>query len=73
MLDSRLLSHLERHQIPFCLIGSLALTAWGVPRYTADADLLTLDRRVLELAFWNGCDLVFREDMNFQQYSETKS
>ena len=56
MLDSRLLSHLDHHQIPFCLIGGLALAAWGVARYTADADLLTLDRRVLDPAFWYGCE-----------------
>ena len=53
MLDSRLISYLERQQIPFCLIGGLALAAWGVARYTADADLLTLDSRILDTALWS--------------------
>lgn len=53
MLDSRLIAYLERQQIPFCLIGGLALAAWGVVRYTADADLLTLDSRVLDTALWS--------------------
>lgn len=52
MLDSRLITHLEGHQIPFCLIGGLALAAWGVARYTADADLLSLDPRVLDASLW---------------------
>lgn len=53
MLDPRLTSHLERHEIPFCLIGGLALAAWGVARYTADADLLTMDPRILDPGFWS--------------------
>jgi len=53
MLDARLTAHLERHGIPFCLIGGLALAAWGVARYTADADLLTMDVRILELDLWS--------------------
>lgn len=54
MLDARLTSHLERHGISFCLIGGLALAAWGVARYTADADLLTMDARILDLDLWSG-------------------
>jgi hypothetical protein len=53
MIDPRLVSHLERHEVPFCLIGGLALAAWGVARYTADADLLTMDPRILVSAFWS--------------------
>jgi hypothetical protein len=53
MLDARLTAHLGRHGIPFCLIGGLALAAWGVARYTADADLLTLDPRILDLDLWS--------------------
>ncbi len=56
MLDLRLILHLERHEIPFCLIGGLALAAWGVARYTAGADLITLDSRILDKAFWAGWD-----------------
>lgn len=58
MLDRRLTDHLARHEVPFCLIGGLALAAWGVARYTADADLLTMDPRVLEPAFWSGLSLI---------------
>lgn len=53
MLDARLTSYLEHHGIPFCLIGGLALAAWGVARYTADADLLTMDPRILDLDLWS--------------------
>lgn len=53
MLDTRLTSLLDRKDIPYCLIGGLAMAAWGVARYTADADLLTLDPRVLSPAFWS--------------------
>jgi len=52
MLDPRLVSHLERHRIPHCLIGGLALAAWGVARYTADADLLSMDSRILDNSLW---------------------
>jgi hypothetical protein len=53
MLDAHLLAYLERQRIPFCLIGGLALAAWGVARYTADADLLAMDPRVLDPGFWS--------------------
>ncbi|MDP1832842.1 MAG: hypothetical protein Q8K67_12345 [Geothrix sp.] len=53
MLDPRLTSHLDRHGIPYCLIGGLALAAWGVARYTADADLLSLDARILDNTLWS--------------------
>lgn len=54
MLDARLTSLLDRKDISYCLIGGLAMAAWGVARYTADADLLTLDPRILNSAFWSG-------------------
>lgn len=53
MLDSRLTAYLERQNVPFCLIGGLALAAWGVARYTADADLLAMDPRILDPTFWS--------------------
>jgi hypothetical protein len=56
MLDARLVAHLSDRKASFCLIGGLGLAAWGVARYTADADLLTLDARVLEPAFWADWD-----------------
>ena len=54
MLDPDLLAHLERHQLDFCVIGATALAVHGWARYTADIDLLTLDPRVLQAAFWEG-------------------
>lgn len=32
---------LSENQIPFALIGAMALAAYGLPRYTADIDVLT--------------------------------
>ncbi len=40
--------------MPHCLIGAYALAVRGYPRYTADVDLLTTDRRVLDPEFWSG-------------------
>lgn len=53
MFDPRLIAHLQDRNIAFCLIGGVALSAWGVARYTADADFLTLDPRILDPAFWS--------------------
>lgn len=53
MIDLRIISHLTRQNVGHCLIGGLALAAWGVARYTADADLLTLDPRVLDPSLWS--------------------
>jgi len=33
--------NLSQKQIPFCLIGAMALGIYGLPRYTSDIDLLT--------------------------------
>jgi len=52
MIDLRIISHLKHQNVGYCLIGGLALAAWGVVRYTADADLLTLDSRVLDPSLW---------------------
>lgn len=52
MLDRALLAHLEGSDIRFCVIGGIALAVHGHARYTADVDLLTMDRRVLDTAFW---------------------
>lgn len=53
-LDPAIAAHLERQGVRYCLIGGFALAAHGYPRYTADVDLLTTDRRVLDDAFWRG-------------------
>jgi len=34
-------NNLSEKQIPFCLIGAMALGIYGLPRYTSDIDLLT--------------------------------
>jgi len=36
--------NLTRRNIPFAVIGAMALGTYGLPRYTADVDLLTEDR-----------------------------
>ncbi|QTA87044.1 hypothetical protein [Desulfonema magnum] len=36
--------NLTRRNIPFAVIGAMALAAYGLPRYTADADFLTESR-----------------------------
>ena len=33
--------NLSQEQIPFCLIGAMALGVYGLPRYTSDIDLMT--------------------------------
>jgi predicted nucleotidyltransferase len=43
---SILSENLSQKQIPFCLIGAMALGIYGLPRYTSDIDLLT------ELRHW---------------------
>lgn len=52
MLDRPLVARLEQRGVRFCVIGGLALAAHGYARYTADVDLLTMDRRVLDASFW---------------------
>jgi len=39
-----ILKHLTRKNIPFSVIGAMALGAYGFPRYTSDIDLLTEGR-----------------------------
>jgi hypothetical protein len=57
LVSGPLTAHLDRMRVPFALIGGLALAAWGVARFTDDVDLLTLDPRVLQRAFWDGAGL----------------
>ena len=40
--------------VPFALIGALALAAHGVARATVDVDFMTAERRVLADDFWKG-------------------
>ena len=39
--------NLTKDQVPYALIGALALSLYGLPRFTADIDLLTEGR------FWS--------------------
>lgn len=52
LIHQGLVDHLDREGIAFCLIGGLALAAWGVGRFTADVDLLSVDPRVLDHTCW---------------------
>ncbi len=54
MLDRPLLDLLDQRHVAYCVIGGVALAAHGHARYTADVDLLTMDRRVLSAEFWAG-------------------
>jgi len=54
VLDRALLDLLAERQVAYCVIGGVALAAHGHARYTADVDLLTMDRRVLDATFWTG-------------------
>jgi hypothetical protein len=43
---------LERRNVPYALIGGMAVAARGHTRFTADFDVLTTDRRVFEPGLW---------------------
>jgi hypothetical protein len=43
---------LDRHSVPYALIGAAALAVRGVARSTFDIDLLTTDARVFDAAIW---------------------
>ena len=51
-IDPEVAERFADEKIGFCLIGAAALAANGFARYTADVDLLTVDKRVLVDAFW---------------------
>jgi len=45
--------HLRERGTPFALVGAAAMAVHGVSRATRDLDLLVLDRRCLEPAYWD--------------------
>ncbi len=47
-------ARLDSGSVQYALIGAAAMGLHGVPRSTLDLDLLTVDTRVLEAAFWKG-------------------
>ncbi len=57
---------LMREQIPYSLIGALALSLYGLPRFTADIDLLT------EARFWSRISLIMKK-LGYTCYQKTKS
>ncbi|MGC8917036.1 MAG: nucleotidyltransferase [Thermoanaerobaculum sp.] len=51
----RRVDHLLRSRgVPYALIGAVAMALYGVPRFTADIDLLTCSPEVLAADFWLG-------------------
>jgi len=58
--------NLTKEQIPYSLIGALALGLYGLPRFTADIDLLTEDR------FWSKISQIM-ERLGYTCYQKTES
>jgi hypothetical protein len=52
VIPARLRAIFRDAHIHYCVIGAHALAVHGVARYTADVDLLTIDRRVLDPRTW---------------------
>lgn len=44
-------------EVPFALIGGMAMAAHGLSRSTADADILSVDRGVFALHRWDAARL----------------
>jgi hypothetical protein len=49
--------HCKRHGVPAALIGAAAMSTYGIARVTFDADLLTVERAVLQPSFWAEFDV----------------
>ena len=56
VIDQAVLARLNERGVAYCLIGAAALSARGYARFSADIDLLTLDRLVLQANFWSGIE-----------------
>jgi predicted nucleotidyltransferase len=61
---SILSENLSQKQIPFCLIGAMALGMYGLPRYTSDIDLLT------ELRHWSDIYSIM-EKLGYECFQKT--
>ena len=57
---------LSEKKIPFCLIGAMALGLYGLPRYTSDIDILTVDGKWPEI-------LSTMEDLGYTCFQKTES
>ncbi len=58
--------NLKERNIPYTLIGAFALTIYGLPKYTADIDLLTEGR------FWSAIS-PFMERLGYTCFQKTRS
>ncbi|MCP4633356.1 MAG: hypothetical protein GY855_10555 [candidate division Zixibacteria bacterium] len=58
--------NLSQKQIPFCLIGAMALGVYGLPRYTADIDLLSENSNWPEI-------MSLMERLGYECYQKTDS
>jgi predicted nucleotidyltransferase len=58
--------NLAQEQIPYSLIGALALSLYGLPRFTADIDFVTEGR------FWSMISLIM-EKLGYTCYQKTRS
>ena len=54
LIPPELSRHLAERQIPYALIGAMALARHGAARYSADIDLMTMRPEVLAADFWVG-------------------
>ena len=57
---------LSEKKIPFCLIGAMALGLYGLPRYTSDIDILTVDGKWPEI-------LSTMENLGYTCFQKTES
>jgi predicted nucleotidyltransferase len=53
MIVQRVREILERTGIRYAVIGAIAVAARGIPRFTADFDFFTADRRVFDPELWS--------------------
>lgn len=51
-LIAAIVERLRAGEVPHAVIGAAAMSACGFPRQTLDFDLLVVERRVLDEAFW---------------------
>lgn len=57
VIDRRITDYLNEMGIQHAVIGAVALAVHGAPRYSADIDLMVLDKEVLNPNFWAGSAL----------------
>lgn len=55
VIDLLINGYLSSKGVPNAVIGAVALAVHGAPRYSADIDLLVMNRAVLHRSFWADC------------------